>query len=190
MAPERLAGRGAHGGRQLAQWVRNAGRGLVVRQQHRAVRSFAGQVRGQAVRVGGGAPCEVEAVDRGAEDLGDLRESVAEGSDRDSQHPVAGGEDVDHRGLERAGSRTGEQEHLAIGPDQPSQHGGGLAQELAKLRSAVVDHRLGLGLAHSGGDGRWPRHPEVLIHATHDSHGLDSVHAPAPAVGPCRPPPV
>ena len=64
---ERLARRAADDLGQLAQRVGDAGRGLVVGDEDRAVRLGAGQTVAQRRRVGGGAPLDLEAVDGCAE---------------------------------------------------------------------------------------------------------------------------
>ncbi len=58
--------------------------------------------------IGGRAVVEGERLDLGAVGLGDAGVAVAEDADADGQHFVAGGKQVDHRGLEAAGAGGGE----------------------------------------------------------------------------------
>ena len=60
---QRVARRGVHRRDQLAERVGDAGRGLVMGQQHRPVRRLAGQVRRERSRVGSFAPLDLEAID-------------------------------------------------------------------------------------------------------------------------------
>ena len=133
---------------QLVHRVGDAGRGLVVRDQHGAVRLVRRKVVAERSRIGGGAPLDLEALDVGAEGGRDLGEPVAERADGDGQDAVARRERIDHGRLERAGPGAGQEQDLAVGADQLGQAGRRLAQQLRELAAAVVDHRLRLGLAH------------------------------------------
>ena len=152
--------------------------------QDGAVRIGPGKVLSQALRGGGRAPLDLEALDIGAEGARDLRESVAEGADGDDEHPVAGRQRVDDGGLHGARARAGQEEDLAAGADELGQAGRGLAQELGELGAAMVDHRLRLRLADLGGDRRRARGAEVLFHAAHHNRPMPRRPKPPDATEP------
>jgi hypothetical protein len=87
---ERLPWRRSHGLDELAERVRHAGRGFIVREQHGAVRLTVGQALPQRGGISGLAPRDLHALDLRAERLGDRREPIAKGADRHGQHPVTG----------------------------------------------------------------------------------------------------
>ena len=119
---QRIAGRGVHRRCQLTKRVRDAGGGLVVGQQHRAVGLRARQVLRQGSGIRGRSPVGLEAGDICSKRARDLGEAVTEGADRHHQHPVSRRQGVDDGRLHGTTPRTGQEEHIGLlssnqGPD-------------------------------------------------------------------------
>ena len=100
------------------------------------------------------APLDLEAGDRGAVDLGDLGEPVAERADRDGQDGVARRERVDHGRLEAAGARAGQHDHVGRGAEVGLHALAHAQQERLELLAPVIDHLAPAGLAHGRVAGR------------------------------------
>jgi hypothetical protein len=135
-----------------------------VSEQHGPVWRVGRQVGGQVSGIRGRAPLDLVALHIGAECLRDLGESVAKAADGDGQHPIPRREGVDHGRLQRTGAGAGQQEDLAVRPDQAGDAGRGLAQHLAELGAAMVDHRRRLRLEHGVRDRRGAGNAQVLLH--------------------------
>ena len=136
---------------------------------------------GQHVGARARAPLGGNGGDIRTEDRGDVREAVPEGADVHRQHPVAGRERVHHRRLEGAGSRSGQEQRALGSTDQLADARRDLAEHLAELAAAVVDHLLRLRLADGGRDGDRAGCPQILIHGRHHNRRMEQTDAPAPA---------
>ena len=172
---DQRVGRGvADRGSQLGDRVRDAGRRLVVGQQHRleipgppaAARGLAGRWPPR--------PTRPELVDVGAVDLGDLREPVAEGADRDREDGVTRGERVDDGRLECAGAGTGEHDHVVLCAEVRLHALADADEERLELLAAVIDHLAPARLADGRGEGSGPGDPKVLLEAGHWARLLES----------------
>ncbi len=160
--------------RQLGDRVHDAGRRLVVGQQHGLdgrdrTEAFADLVRRRGIPPLGIELGHVRPVGRG-----DLGEPVTERADRDAEHAVAGRQRVDDRGLEAAGARARDHRDVAGGPEvrlhaveDPAEHRG-------ELRAAVVDHLVCARFADGRRQGGRAGDAKV---------GLEAVHGEPPFVG-------
>ena len=89
--------------------------------------------------------------------------ALAERAGRDGQHALAGRAEADDRRLERTRPRAGEEEHVALRPVhllQPREHA---RVDLAEVRCAVVEHRLGQRGEHLRRHRRRPGREQVPL---------------------------
>ena len=148
--------RAVDGGGDVRERVGDAGRGLVVGHQDglggRARRGQCPQVVGHD-RSGSAAstPLDGVLVDVGAVARGDGGEPVPEDADADRQHLVAGGQEVDHDGLQATGARRGQEQDVVRGPEGLLEAARHASQQRLELGTAVVDHLPRTGLADRRG---------------------------------------
>ena len=122
------------------------------------------------------APRVAELLDLAAERARHRRPALAEVPGRDDEHALAGRAEVGDRRLERAGARAREEEHVALGAVhllQPLEHA---RVDLAEVRRAVVDDRLGERGEHLRRHGRRPGREQVPLLR----------HRPQPSAAPGR----
>ena len=147
--------------RDLLERVGHAGRGLVVRDQHRADLAVGGEGVVDAVRVGGRAVLEGE-VDRiAAVDADQLQEALAEDADRDDQHAITRRDVVDDGGLHAGGAGAGQHEHVVLGAVGVLQTLAEGRHQFGELRPAMVDHRGHARLCDFRGNGNRTRRTQV-----------------------------
>ena len=89
--------------------------------------------------------------------------AVAERSGRDDEDALARRQDVHERGLERTGAGCGEEQDVVLGAADLLQAAERPEHELAKVRPAMMDDRLGAGGQRLGRNGRRPGCHEVAL---------------------------
>ncbi len=125
-------------------------------------------------RIGCLAPFDVDLRHIGAVDGRDLREPVTERPDRHAEDPIAGGQRVDDRRLETAGTGAGQHRDVARGSEERLHAAENPFEHRRELRPAVVDHLAAAGLAHGRRQGSRAGDAQVGLESVHGNGLLES----------------
>jgi hypothetical protein len=137
---------------QRGERVRDAGRGLVVGQEHDAGVRVRGQHRRQVGGIHGLAPLRLQPDDVRAVGGRHAGEALAEVAAQRGHDLVTGRHQVGDRRLQAAAAGGGHHEEVVVGLENALGARGDVRQQLRELRSAVVDHRSTRRANHALGE--------------------------------------